>query len=246
MKRVLIIGATSAIACATARKWATKHSEFFLVARDQKKLQLVSADLQSRGAGKVTLHVMDATDIDAHAPMLEASLAALGQIDVVLIAHGTLPDQRACEENTQTALKEFANNGTSVIALLTVIANHMAIQRWGTLAVISSVAGDRGRPSNYLYGAAKAAVTTFCEGLRARLFKVGVHVITIKPGFVQTPMTKGLNLPPLLVAQPEKVALSIVKAVQNKTNTLYTPTFWVLIMLIIKHLPNFIFKRINL
>jgi short-subunit dehydrogenase len=114
------------------------------------------------------------------------------------------------------------------------------------LAVISSVAGDRGRPSNYLYGTAKAAVSTFCEGLRARLFKVGVSVTTIKPGFVQTPMTKGLNLPPLLIAQPEKVALSIVKAVQNKTNSLYTPIFWALIMLIIKHLPNFIFKRINL
>jgi len=246
MKRVLIIGATSAIACATARKWATKHSEFFLVARDQKKLQLVSADLQSRGAGKVTLHVMDATDIDAHAPMLEASLAALGQIDVVLIAHGTLPDQRACEENTQTALKEFANNGTSVIALLTVIANHMAIQRWGTLAVISSVAGDRGRPSNYLYGAAKAAVTTFCEGLRARLFKVGVHVITIKPGFVATPMTQGLKLPKALVVNADTVATIIVEHIDKKTNVLYVPRFWLLIMTIVRCLPQFIFKKINL
>lgn len=187
MKRVLIIGATSAIACATARKWATKHSEFFLVARDQKKLQLVSADLQSRGAGKVTLHVMDATDIDAHAPMLEASLAALGQIDVVLIAHGTLPDQRACEENTQTALKEFANNGTSVIALLTVIANHMAIQRWGTLAVISSVAGDRGRPSNYLYGAAKAAVTTFAKGCEPACSRSAYTSSRSNPGSLPPP-----------------------------------------------------------
>ncbi|CAH0245699.1 putative oxidoreductase Rv2073c [Pseudomonas sp. Bi130] len=107
-------------------------------------------------------------------------------------------------------------NAISVVALLTLLGNQFEIQRHGSLAVISSVAGDRGRPSNCLYGTAKAAVSTFCEGLRARLFKVGVSVTTIKLGFVQTPMTKGLNLPPLLIAQPEKVALSIVKAVQIK------------------------------
>ena len=246
MKRVLIIGATSAIACATARQWAAQASEFFLVARNMDKLQQVAADLQARGASKVHCHTMDATQIEAHASMLQACLAALGQIDIVLIAHGTLPDQKACEQDAGVALQEFANNGTSVIALLTVIANHMALQRCGTVAVISSVAGDRGRPSNYLYGAAKAAVSTFCEGLRARLFKVGVHLITIKPGFVDTPMTQGLKLPKALVVSPETVAALIVKHVDSKTNVLYAPRFWLLIMTIIKCVPQFIFKKLNL
>lgn len=246
MKKVLVIGATSAIACATARKWATQGSEFFLVARNQEKLAQISADFMSRGASKVATHVMDATDVAAHAPMLDACLEALKQIDIVLIAHGTLPDQKACEESADIAMKEFANNGTSVIALLTVLANHMAIQRCGTLAVISSVASDRGRPSNYLYGAAKAAVSTFCEGLRARLYKVGVHVITIKPGFVDTPMTQGLKLPKALVVSADTVAGIIVEQIERKTNVLYVPRFWTLIMMIIRNVPQFIFKKINL
>jgi len=246
MKRVLIIGATSAIATACARLWAVQGSEFFLVARNAEKLQQTAADLQGRGAKNVTLHEMDATDSQAHPAMLSSCMAALGQIDIALIAHGTLPDQKACEQDVNIALQELANNSTSVIALLTILANQFEIQRCGTLAVISSVAGDRGRPSNYLYGTAKAAVSTFCEGLRARMFKVGVHVMTIKPGFVDTPMTKGLPLPGPLVAKPDQVAQRIVAGIERKANILYTPGFWALIMLIIRSIPNPIFKRLNL
>ncbi len=246
MKRVLIIGATSAIATACARLWAVQGSEFFLVARNAEKLQQTAADLQGRGAKNVTLHEMDATNSTAHPAMLASCMAALGQIDIALIAHGTLPDQKACEQDVNVALQELANNGTSVIALLTTLANQFEIQRCGSLAVISSVASDRGRPSNYLYGSAKAAVSTFCEGLRARMFKVGVHVITIKPGFVDTPMTKGLPLPAALVAKPEQVALRIVAGIERKANVLYTPGFWALIMLIIRCIPTPIFKRLNL
>ena len=133
-----------------------------------------------------------------------------------------------------------------MIALLTRLASQFETQRCGTLAVIASVAGDRGRPSNYLYGSAKAAVSTFCEGLRARLFKVGVHVITIKPGFVDTPMTKNLALPAALVAKPEAVGLQIVNGIELKRSTLYAPGFWALIMLIIRSIPQPIFKRLNL
>lgn len=246
MKRVLIIGATSAIATACARLWAKDGAEFFLVGRNEEKLEQVSNDLKVHGAAASTIHVLDATDIKAHPAMMEKCVTTLRQIDIALIAHGTLPDQKSCEKDVQLALSELANNATSVIALLTLLGNQLELQRHGALAVISSVAGDRGRPSNYLYGSAKAAVSTFCEGLRARLFKVGVSLTTIKPGFVDTPMTHGLNLPPLLTAQPEKIARSIVKAIKNKTNNLYTPIFWAPIMLIIKYLPNFIFKRINL
>ncbi|MCK1783830.1 SDR family oxidoreductase [Pseudomonas sp. TNT11] len=246
MKRVLIIGATSAIANACARAWAEQGCEFFLVARSVEKLEQTQADLTVRGAKAVTLYCMDATDFSAHGPMLESCIAAMRQIDVALIAHGTLPDQKACERDVSIALEELTRNGTSVIGLLTVLANQFEIQRCGTLAVISSVAGDRGRPSNYLYGTAKAAVSTFCEGMRARMFKVGVHVITIKPGFVDTPMTQGLGLPAALVAKPEQVAKLILKGIDKGSNTIYVPGFWRFIMLIIKSVPGFIFKRTNI
>lgn len=246
MKKVLIIGATSAIATACARLWAAQGSEFFLVARNNEKLGQVAADLRARGAMTITLHSMEATDLTAHADMLDSCLNALQQIDIALIAHGTLPDQRSCEEDVGVALQEFANNGTSVIALLTRMANQFESQRCGTLAVISSVAGDRGRPSNYLYGSAKAAVSTFCEGLRARLFKVDVHVIDIKPGLIDTPMTQGLPLPAALVAKPEQVAQRIVNGIERKVSILYAPGFWALIMLIIRSMPQAVFKRLSL
>nr|WP_314638640.1 SDR family oxidoreductase [uncultured Pseudomonas sp.] len=246
MKRVLIIGATSAIAAACARLWAEQGSTFFLVARDQEKLEQTAADLRAHGAKAVTLHSMDATDFASHAPMLSNCLSELQQIDIALIAHGTLPDQKTCEQDVDVALREFAINGTSVIAMLTLLANQLEEQRCGSLAVISSVAGDRGRPSNYLYGTAKAAVSTFCEGLRARLFKAGVSVTTVKPGFVDTPMTQGLKLPPLLLAKPEQVARRIVKGIERKATTLYAPGFWALIMLIIRCIPQAIFKRLSL
>ncbi|MET0125185.1 MAG: SDR family oxidoreductase [Pseudomonas caspiana] len=246
MKRVLIIGATSAIATACARLWANEGSDFFLVARNGDKLEQTAADLKGRGAKVVSLHEMDATDINAHPAMLQSCLRALGQIDVALIAHGTLPDQKVCELDVAVALQEFSNNGTSVIALLTLLANQFETQRCGSLAVISSVAGDRGRPSNYLYGSAKAAVSTFSEGLQARLFKVGVHVLTIKPGFVDTPMTQGLSLPAALLAQPQQVAERIVAGIARKAPTLYTPGFWALIMLVIRSIPQPLFKRLNL
>lgn len=246
MKRILIIGATSAIATACARLWAAEGSDFFLVARHAGKLEITAADLKGRGAKTVVEHIMDATDVAAHPAMLEQCLKALGQIDVALIAHGTLPDQKACEREVNLALQEFANNATSVIALLTLLGNQFQTQRCGSLAVISSVAGERGRPSNYLYGAAKAAVSTFSEGLQARLFKVGVHVLTIKPGFVDTPMTQGLNLPAALVAQPAQVAERIVHGIAHKVPSLYAPGFWALIMLVIRAIPQPLFKRLNL
>lgn len=246
MKKILIIGANSAIATACARRWASQGSAFFLVARNGEKLEQTAADLRARGATAVAVHCMDATDIASHPAMLARCVDTLQEIDVALIAHGTLPDQKACERDADLALAELANNGTSVIALLTGLANRFESQRHGTLAVISSVAGDRGRPSNYVYGAAKAAVSTFTEGLRARLFKAGVHVMDIRPGFVATPMTQGLALPTALVAQPEQVAARIVTGVERGVGTLYVPGFWALIMLVIRSIPQPIFKRLSL
>lgn len=246
MKNILIVGANSAIASACARLWSTEPASFFLVARNNDKLEQVAADLRARGASQVDTYSLDMNDLAVHETMLAEAFKQLGRVDICLIAHGTLPDQSVCEQDVDLALREFSSNGLSAIALLTRLANRMEHQRTGTIAVISSVAGDRGRPSNYLYGTAKAAVSTFCEGLRARLFKVGVHVLTIKPGFVDTPMTQGLPLPQALVATPERVAGDIVCAVKKKKDSVYTPAFWAGIMLIIRSVPTFVFKRLSL
>ncbi|MEN9316458.1 MAG: hypothetical protein RIS35_2851 [Pseudomonadota bacterium] len=250
MKRILIIGATSAIASACARLWAARGAALFLVGRDAARLEDVAADLRARGAASVAIWPLDANDVDAHAAMFDAAWAALGDPDLALIAHGTLPDQAACERDPQRALAEFATNATSVIALLTALANRLLQSRRAggraAVGVITSVAGDRGRPSNYVYGSAKAAVSAFCEGLRARLFAHGVTLTDIRPGFVATPMTEGLPLPAPLVAQPEAIAPRIVAAVEGGRDIVYVPAFWRLIMLVVRNIPRALFKRMRM
>ncbi len=246
MKKILIIGATSAIATACARLWAKDNAVFFLAGRDDTKLQNTADDLKARSSSEVHTDIIDICDLASHEAMLERCFSTLQQVDIALIAHGTLPDQSACEQDINIALEEFTSNGLSTIALLTPLANRMEKQGHGTIAVISSVAGDRGRQSNYLYGAAKASVTAFCEGLRMRLFKKGVHVIVIKPGFVDTPMTQGLPLPGLLVSSAHKVAKCIYRGINRGSNTIYTPRYWSIIMLIIRSIPTVIFKRLSL
>jgi decaprenylphospho-beta-D-erythro-pentofuranosid-2-ulose 2-reductase len=244
MKRILIVGATSAIACACARLWAAEGARFFLMARDASKVEQVANDLRVRGAPAVDSFVLDLNDLEKLAQATEAAFTALESVDVALIAHGTLSDQALCQTDVSTALHELTSNATSQIAILTLIANRMRAARNGTIAVISSVAGDRGRASNYVYGSAKAAVTAFCEGLRMRLFDSGVHVLTIKPGPVATPMTANMKLPPFVVATPEKVAVDILRAVRGKTSTLYTPWFWRPIMLVVRSLPAAILRKL--
>jgi decaprenylphospho-beta-D-erythro-pentofuranosid-2-ulose 2-reductase len=246
MKKILIVGATSAIATACARLWAAQGACLFLVGRDPGKLHSVAADFKARSSAEIHTWVMDATDLTAQTAMLQAAFQTFGDIDIALIAHGTLPDQHACESDAALVLKEFANNATSVMALLTDLANHFERQRRGSIAVITSVAGDRGRPSNYVYGSAKAAVSTFCEGLRARMFRVGVSVTDIRPGFVATPMTQDMSLPQALVVQPEVVARRMVKAIERRADVVYTPGFWFFIMLLIKSVPRAVFKRMKL
>lgn len=246
MSNILIIGGTSAIATACARLWAPQHDRFMLVGRNPEKLQQTAADLLARGAAEVQTHVLDLDDLDGHVAMLDNARQFLRRIDIALIAHGSLPDQQACESDATLAVQAFSRNGLNVIALLTRLGNLMEAQGSGSIAVISSVAGDRGRPSNYLYGSAKAAVSVFCSGLRARLFKSGVQLLTVKPGFVDTPMTQGLALPGLLLAQPDRVAADIVRVLQKRRSTLYTPWFWAPIMAVIKSIPEFVFKRLSL
>jgi short-subunit dehydrogenase len=245
MKRIVIVGATSAIAQACARRWAVPGSRFFLVARNASRLQDIADDLVARG-GVATCWTLDIDDVAGHEPMWRAARESLGEVDIVLFAHGTLPDQKACEASVELSLREMQTNGVSTIALLTLVANSMEQQRSGTIVVISSVAGDRGRPSNYVYGAAKSMVSSFCEGLRARLHRAGVNVLTIKPGFVDTPMTAGLALPAALVSSPERVARDIDAAIAARGSVLYTAWFWRWIMLVIKLIPATIFRRLSL
>ena len=245
MKKILIIGATSAIAEATARMWAARGAALFLVGRKTGQLNTIADDLRIRGAASVGCFTMDACDTPSHAAMLEAAEIALGGLDVALIAHGSLPDQKACEASVDLTLQEINTNALSVIALATLIAQGFEKQGRGTLAVISSVAGDRGRRSNYVYGAAKGMVSLFMQGLRNRLTRKGVQVLTIKPGFVDTPMTatfpKGA-----LWAKPDAIARGIVRAVERGADEVYLPGFWRLIMLIIRHIPERVFKKLSL
>jgi short-subunit dehydrogenase len=245
MKRILIIGATSAIAESCARLWAQRGDALVLAGRKEAALQAIVADLRTRGASQVHHQVFDANDHGQHAALLQAATQTLGGLDVVLIAHGTLTDQARAQNDAAYALAEIDTNGLSVVSLMALAANQFEAQKRGSIAVISSVAGDRGRQSNYVYGSAKALVSAFASGLRQRLAKHGVQVLTIKPGFVDTPMTA--HLPKgALWAQPEQVAKDIHGAIEKGRHVLYTPGFWRLIMLIIKHIPEFVFVKLKL
>lgn len=245
MQNVLIVGATSAIAEAVARRYAARGAGLFLVGRRADRLAAIADDLRVRGARATHTYSMDINDLAAHAELLAQAWQALGRVDVVLIAHGTLPDQAACEASVETCMTEFATNGTSTLALLGPVANRLADAGSGALAVITSVAGDRGRQSNYVYGAAKAAVSTYLSGLRQRLAKQGVAVVDIRPGFVDTPMTAHLRKGPLW-ATPDQIARRIVAGIGRGTPVLYAPGFWRLIMTVIRLLPQTLFNRISL
>ncbi len=242
---LLIVGATSAIAHAVARLYAQEGAELFLAARDAEKLAAVADDLRARGAARVERFTFDADDPDRQGALVEAVGAAFPRLDAALVAYGTLPDQAAVERDADAVVAAFTTNATSVIALMARLGEVMERQGAGTLAVISSVAGDRGRPSNYVYGAAKGAVSLFAQGLRARLAKKGVHVVTIKPGFVDTPMTAHLPKNPLF-ASPEAVAAKIRNAMRRGTPVVYAPGFWRPVMAGIRAIPERVFRRMSL
>jgi short-subunit dehydrogenase len=245
MRKILIVGATSAMAEACARLWAQRGDRLFLAARNGAQLQSIADDLQARGAQKVGRQVFDATDFGQHAALLAEATRFMDGLDTVLIAHGTLSDQERAQQDVAYALGEITTNGTSVVSLMTLAGEQLAAQGRGAIAVISSVAGDRGRQSNYVYGSAKALVSAFASGQRQRLAKKGVHVITVKPGFVDTPMTAHLKKGALW-AKPDQVARDISQAIDKGRTIVYTPGFWRFIMLIIKHIPEFLFVRISL
>ncbi len=244
-KKALILGATSAIAQAVARELALLGYDLHLVARDGERLKVVADDLRARSSCHCSEMVVDLAETEQHAEILSHSNEALGELDLALIAYGTLGIQQECESDSNLAERELTTNFTSVVSLLNLLAGYMENKGSGSLAVITSVAGDRGRRSNYLYGSAKGAVSIYAQGLRNRLSRKGVHVLTIKPGFVDTPMTSGLGKN-LLLAKPEDVAKDIVGAIVRKRDVIYTPWYWFWIMLGIKMVPERWFKYSNL
>lgn len=229
-----------------ARTWAARGDALFLAGRNRDRLDTVVKDLGVRSPdAKVHSDFFDANDLESHVSLLESADATLGGVDTVLIAHGTLADQIGCERSVSETLAEIHTNALSTVALLTEIANRFEARRSGTIAVMSSVAGERGRASNYVYGSAKAMVTRFAEGLWHRLSGSGVSVVIIKPGFIDTPMTSGFKKGPLWT-KPPAAAGAIVKAIDKRKAVVFVPSFWRLISGVVTRIPNRIFLRLKI
>lgn len=242
---LLIVGATSGIARAMARQAAAEGARLHLAARDTTALERIVRDLRVRYRATVTCSRFDAFAYETHATLVRAAAEAMGRLDGVVVAFGHLGDQETAEQNFEVAHSVINANYTGAVSLLTHAANHLEAQGHGFIVGVASVAGDRGRQSNYIYGSAKGAFALYLQGLRSRLAKKGVHVMTVKPGFVDTQMTFGL--PGLfLVASPARVAADVWKGVRKQRDVLYTPSFWRYIMRIIRAVPEPIFKKLSL
>jgi short-subunit dehydrogenase len=244
-QKILVLGATSGIAEATCRIWATRGASLFLVARNAEKLAVVAADLKTRGAAYVDTAVADLDDTSQHPALLAHAINSLGGMDVAYLTHGILGDQRRGEQEFAHAQQILHTNFVSVVSLLTWLANFCVQRKSGVLAVISSVAGDRGRKSNYLYGSSKAGLTAFLGGLRNRVDREGVTVLNIKPGPVRTAMTAHMEGAGKM-ADVNDVARTIVKAIDARADNLYVPLKWGPIMWVIQHIPESVFKKLNL
>lgn len=240
---VAIFGATSAIAEACARGWAKDGARLFLAGRRAEALAAMERDLRVRGAGEVATWSGDLADVASQPAALAALDNSLGVPDVVLVAWGTLTDTGRAEAESGYAAAELATNFTAPAALLLALAPRMATKGTGVIACITSVAGDRGRASNFVYGSAKGGLQRFLEGLRHRLHGSGVAVLDIRPGFVSTPMTAQVAQGGPLWATPERVAADILRAVASRRAVLYTPWFWRWIMLIVTSLPRAVLHR---
>tara|TARA_B100001996_G_scaffold291172_1_gene231382 strand:+ start:3959 stop:4693 length:735 start_codon:yes stop_codon:yes gene_type:complete len=243
--KIIIIGATSAIARSTARLYAEQNSQIFLVGRDGRRLRELKADLELRGANSIENLTLDITNCNEHANVINKSIQFLGHIDIAIICHGSLPDQKKCESNFREIEKAININGLTTISFCTEISKQLELQKAGTLAVITSVAGDRGRQPNFIYGAAKSMVSTYLQGLRGKLLPFDVHVIDIKPGLVDSPMTAKFEKGALW-STPELVAIDIVSGIKKKRHTIYTPSYWRFIMAAVCSIPEVIFKKIKI
>ncbi len=246
-KRIIIIGATSAIAEQCARLWvAESPAEIVLVGRDRTRIDLVASDLRVRAPEtsitSIETNFLDPVKIQA----LADEICKEFSVDIVLIAHGSLPSQEDCQKDLSKCREALDINGISPVLFAEAFVMHMQKADKGTLAIIASVAGDRGRKSNYVYGAAKGLVSRYAQGLQHRLAKSGVQVVLIKPGPTDTPMTVNLKQTGARLATAESVARNIVRGVAMGRPVVYAPRRWALIMMIIRHLPSFVFNRMDI
>ncbi len=243
MSYIVIVGAKSDIAKATAREYAQNGYDIYLAGRNISELETFAEDIRVRSEKAVELVELDILNYASHQAFYD-SLAEkpLGVISAV----GYLGEQEKAQLDNQEAQKIIDTNYSGVVSLLNIIANDFEERRAGFIVGISSVAGDRGRKSNYIYGSAKAGLTAYLSGLRNRLYESQVHVLTVKPGFVATKMTEGMDLPEKLTAQPEEVAQDIFKAQQSGKSVLYTKWMWKYVMMIITSIPEFIFKKMSI
>ena len=246
-KRIVIIGATSAIAEHCARLWVKASPvDLVLVGRDLPKIEVVAADLRVRSPN-TNVRCVQANFVDPAAIRELANvIVRSGALDIVLIAHGSLPDQGQCQDDLSHAQDALTINGVSPVLFAEAFVQHMEVAGAGTLAIIGSVAGDRGRKSNYVYGAAKGMVARYVQGLQHRLAHTGVKVVLIKPGPTDTPMTAHLKQQGAHLASVDSVARAIVLGLEGGKPVIYVPAKWALIMMVIRHLPGFIFNRLNI
>lgn len=245
--RILVLGATSAIAERWCRLRAAAGDSLLLVARDGDRLAAIADDLKARGAGDVQTATEDLADTDGADGRFSGWVQNLGGVDIVLLAYGTLGDQQEAQRDTAALLKGMQANFTSAVVWCELAGRALDLAGAGTLVAISSVAGDRGRRTNYAYGAAKAGLSTYLEGMAHRFAGTGVTVICVKPGFVATPMTAHIDgRDGALWATPDQVAQDIQKAVEKGKPEIYTRWFWRFVMLIIRHLPRPIFNRMKI
>lgn len=247
-ENVLILGATSGIARAICHEMAKRGCRLILAGRKLDELERDATDLRVRYNVAADSIAFDALDFEGHPAFIQKCLDLVGgHLDGVILCHGYLPDQVQAQADFAEARRTLDINFTSAVSLLGPLANYFEQRRSGYIAAIGSVGGDCGRMSNYAYGSAKAALAIWLQGLRNRLFHSGVHVLTIKPGFVETPMSRGVVKPDSpLVVKPERVARDIDRAIRHRKNVLYTPWFWWGILTIICSIPESIFKRLKL
>ncbi|GGF44771.1 Short-chain dehydrogenase [Mameliella alba] len=240
---VLILGARSDMGQAIAHAFAAQGHPIQLAARNAASLDAVRADLALRHGVEVTLNDFDVLDSDGFAPFLDG-LPALPQVAVSVV--GYMGDQAENEQELDKASLVLRSNFEGPAGILALLANRFEARGSGTLVGVSSVAGDRGRATNYVYGSAKAGFTAFLSGLRNRLAKKGVHVVTVLPGFVNTAMTEGMDLPEKLTAEPQEVGAAVLKAVQKGRNVIYVRGIWWLVMAIIRNIPEPVFKKLKI
>ena len=241
MSKILILGATSPIARALALRFAAGGAAVFLAARDHKEAERLASDIAIRTGAVAVPGVFDATELYFHPTFFEKAIAALGGLDGVIVCFGTLGDETTAQTNPEEAVALVNQNFTGAVSLLTLASRHLEQQRGGFIIVIGSVAGERGRAKNYVYGSAKGALATFAQGLRARMARTGVQVMTVKLGTVDTRMTWGRDS--RFVVTPEAAADKIIAAWRRKAEVVYVPWFWRPIMSVVRMIPEHFFKR---